>query len=595
MYMSHMKICGETDLAKWRAEQDATLTELKEKFDKLYLLLVAERNRASLATSLSDEILAEIFSYGEYGAIWTFAAVCKTWRVAALADPRLWKRITLGDTLIESYRHRFERSGTVPLTAHFFGWKPRTPIRKMGRSSSLALYEPEEGSHHTYWRDMKKVDKRLPTPAQLARIQSICHISNEELNKFAQSMAEVRSLHVDMASAQQIDSSFNCFPHLGHLRLSNAQKALENPSSAAFVTKDLTTLHFSSLDNPLFALRILGNFKRLEELSISGATNVIWYPRPDSMVFKRKNLPRSLRLLRLTNMIYEDAKVLFHQLMLYPNINLDMVGLRSNNSLAYGDFTPLEGECAAWITFSNHHAQATFDRKTSLLRLDVADFDPTMVSAPRIVHLSKVHSLYLSNVNHHQALDMRAFVGLKSLIIDFRIERRCMKVEKAGYIINEELARLASGLSYISIHLGRPEKGNDYFTSSSRDDGDDKCPHKHLEGGHTYHQDDANKSRTEKLMKMKSIGCPEALKCFLAEWTKLYGGRFPSIEVHDEIDPVRWEAFMPYYLSSVDSFVFARVSSSAVPPMFPDFRDFDEDGCGHCLNAQPNAINIEID
>lgn len=92
----------------------------------------------------------------------------------------------------------------------------------------------------------------------------------------------------------------------------------------------------------------------------------------------------------------------------------------------------------------------------------------------------------------------------------------------------------------------------------------------------------------------RTVGNREALQIFWVEWVKLYGGKFPVVEIQDDIDAGRWDECKPYFLSNVDRFEFGAISANTDLPPFPEFRDFEDGPSQHCDDVKPNVFRIEI-
>jgi len=100
----------------------------------------------------------------------------------------------------------------------------------------------------------------------------------------------------------------------------------------------------------------------------------------------------------------------------------------------------------------------------------------------------------------------------------------CAKVEKAGHILDGDLACRSPCLKYIGIRLRQAVESTPrrYSTADPAPDDEDQCTHKHLDHRHPLELQEEDPDRKE-MRTRRTVGSPEALQNLVVKWIKLYG------------------------------------------------------------------------
>jgi hypothetical protein len=78
----------------------------------------------------------------------------------------------------------------------------------------------------------------------------------------------------------------------------------------------------------------------------------------------------------------------------------------------------------------------------------------------------------------------------------------------------------------------------------------------------------------------------EALGRFLDLWEVTRGGKFRTLEIHDEKIADKWHTVVPSLSSKVDALVVGRLSVDTTRPSPSSFQSFGSDYCPECIKSR---------
>ncbi|KAG8758405.1 hypothetical protein FRC14_008297 [Serendipita sp. 396] len=228
---------------------DAALSDFEQTIRSLVGTLRGQRNTLSYPCTLPPEILAHIFEYNETHAVTRVAAVCRSWRSAAINCSSLWTTIDMNYLKHpKEYAQLFlSRSGNLPLTIGFVS---------VANSADI-YFQNIQGDFRPFFLRAQAIYNLVP-----------------HINHSSYTYPCLKSLHVILSSRTQFKDSLKGLDQLQHLSISFYNDRVEAVSTPLLAQIDeqyygprISTLYLQYLNLPAdVLLSFLSGFVALREL-----------------------------------------------------------------------------------------------------------------------------------------------------------------------------------------------------------------------------------------------------------------------------------------------------------------------------------------
>lgn len=513
---------------------DAANDAMAVAFGKLSAAMKRERNALIPAAALPPELLTRIFGLNDLRSTVVATAVCHRWRVTAISASWLWTYVDLDTSNMSEGMASLicERSRDMPIDLHLRLIIHRHWPSNSGLPISLTGLLPRVRSISNLAVDdwMLQYMGYTPTP----RLES-CHLllGGRPLHSFLKQHTCLSHLSLEFPGTQETSGAFHI------LRLSDAKDTLLG----------LRVLHLHNVRISASELHMIVELTpNIEELAVN---DCISSESDYHMPLDASHCLRRLRILSLLRCSAVFAASFLH--------NQGPIKVRSTTHVQLGIDTyktpstwPLQREAHPNTRLHILEKGKVFFYETdqSLTRIVYTKVSPIasfpvvngqlvrLVAFPEYIDPSTIEMLAIHRLVRVNSESLYTLTHLKELHIDFQPVSVNEPDPGLSIILNHGLAASCPQLHHIMIR---------FLKSHVHDVTQEQKP-----------EDD--------------------LSVFLDAWLELHRRVFPSVHIHDRIQPSRWNEYVDVFRGLTGEFIVDDRRPTCTLPKFPSLTQFIPDG-----------------